>query len=209
MLFQIFGERCSGTNYLEHLLKHNFGDACITWEFGHKHWFIDHDKIKNSPFTKNTVFIVIVRNLRDWLHSFYNNPHHLCNPSRDIGKFLTHPCVSLIERREEHDNVFQLRASKLQDLFKLRDETQVPNIIYIRYETIRDDPVKFIEYISHRFNMKMLHSEVKLVTSYKGLGHKEYTPSRYRKFSYLQEQLINRKTDWSTETRLEEYLTPM
>lgn len=209
MRFQIFGERCSGTNYLEHLLKHNFGDDCITWEFGHKHWYIDHDKIKSSPSIKETVFIAIVRNLRDWLHSFFNNPHHLSNRAKDIRTFMTQPCVSLVERPEEHNNVFHLRASKLQDLYKLRDETCVPNILYIRYETIRDDPVKFIEYVSRTYNINMIHSDVQMVTSYKGLGRKEYTPSHYRKFYWSEESLIRGKTDWVTEARLEQYLTPM
>ena len=34
----IYGERCSGTNYLEELIVSNF-DVKITWEYGWKHFF--------------------------------------------------------------------------------------------------------------------------------------------------------------------------
>ena len=34
----IYGERCSGTNYLENLLLLNF-DIEIVWDYGSKHFF--------------------------------------------------------------------------------------------------------------------------------------------------------------------------
>ena len=36
--FTIYGERCSGTNYLEKIINLNF-DVNVTWEFGWKHFF--------------------------------------------------------------------------------------------------------------------------------------------------------------------------
>ena len=36
--YAIYGERCSGTNYLENIININF-DVKITWEYGWKHFF--------------------------------------------------------------------------------------------------------------------------------------------------------------------------
>ena len=72
--FTIYGERCSGTNYLENIIKINF-DVDITWEYGFKHFFgFQDEQLKQSD---DTLFICIVRNLPDWINSFYRTPHHL------------------------------------------------------------------------------------------------------------------------------------
>jgi hypothetical protein len=36
--YTIYGERCSGTNYLENIINMNF-DVNVTWEYGWKHFF--------------------------------------------------------------------------------------------------------------------------------------------------------------------------
>ena len=51
----IYGERCSGTNYLEQLLLSNF-EVEITWEYGWKHFF-GHADLSNSD---DVLFIGIV-----------------------------------------------------------------------------------------------------------------------------------------------------
>ena len=70
--YTIYGERCSGTNYLENLINENF-DVKLTWEYGFKHWF-GFNNLSNSD---DTLFICIVRNPVDWVNSFYRTPHHL------------------------------------------------------------------------------------------------------------------------------------
>lgn len=35
----IYGERCSGTNYLEELLTENF-DVTLVWDYGWKHFSV-------------------------------------------------------------------------------------------------------------------------------------------------------------------------
>ena len=45
--FTIYGERCSGTNYLQNLVNDNF-EIELTWEYGWKHFFgFQDDKLKN------------------------------------------------------------------------------------------------------------------------------------------------------------------
>ena len=37
--YTIYGERCSGTNYLQNLIDINFSDVKITYKYGWKHFF--------------------------------------------------------------------------------------------------------------------------------------------------------------------------
>ena len=39
--YTIYGERCSGTTYLQTLIETNFQGCAITWEYGWKHFFLD------------------------------------------------------------------------------------------------------------------------------------------------------------------------
>src|SRR5947207_1003126 len=69
---QIYGERCSGTNYLEHLLKNNLKSVSITWKLGWKHWFHGNGVEDASQ----TLFFIIHRNPFDWLKSLHAQPFH-------------------------------------------------------------------------------------------------------------------------------------
>ena len=68
----IYGERCSGTNYLEELLLLNF-EVEIIWDYGWKHFFGFND-LNNSD---DVLFIGIIRNIYDWINSFFREKHHL------------------------------------------------------------------------------------------------------------------------------------
>ena len=83
----IFGERCSGTNYLEELIKLNF-DVEITWKYGWKHFFGFNQLTR--PETNNTLFICIVKDIVSWMNSFFENPHHITHifDKGDIDGFL-------------------------------------------------------------------------------------------------------------------------
>ena len=82
--YTIFGERCSGTNYLEDIMSKNF-DIELTWKYGWKHFFGWND-LSNSD---DTLFICIVRNPIDWINSLYRDKHHVALHLRnDVEKFL-------------------------------------------------------------------------------------------------------------------------
>lgn len=138
----IYGERCSGTNYLEELLVSNF-DVTITWEYGRKHFFGFND-LKNS---NDTLFIGIIRNPYDWLNSLYRDQHHLPHNFKDITNFLNSEFYSLNENnkefmtdrniytKERYKNIFDMRYTKIrfltEDMPKL-----VKNYILIKYEDL-------------------------------------------------------------------------
>jgi len=158
--YTIYGERCSGTNYLENIININF-DVKITWEYGWKHFFgFQDDKLKNSD---DTLFICIVRNLPDWIKSFYRDMHHLplkyknnMSEEEKIDEFLNKEFWSfnddnmnrdtkkehMIDRNiytgERYKNIFELRHTKIKWI--LEDlPNKVKNCIFIRYEDLIND----------------------------------------------------------------------
>ena len=125
----IYGERCSGTNYLEQLLITNF-DIEITWQYGWKHFF----GFDNYTDSDNILFIGIVRNLVDWINSFFVNQYHILHLSCKEN-FLNSEFYSVYDNNEEnlcdrnmytkkrYINIFDMRHTKnkylVEDIPKL------------------------------------------------------------------------------------------
>jgi hypothetical protein len=122
----IYGERCSGTNYLEELILLNF-DVEITWEYGWKHFFGFNDLTN----TDDVLFIGIVRNLTDWINSLYREKHHLPSElTKNVDTFLNNTFYSVhdnneesmvdrnMETNERYKNIFELRRIKNKFLIK-------------------------------------------------------------------------------------------
>jgi hypothetical protein len=140
----IYGERCSGTNYLEELLISNF-DVDITWKYGWKHFF----GFNNLNNTNDILFIGIVRNLYDWINSLYREKYHLPKDlTKNVDTFLTHQFYSIqnnnemmfdrnIETNERYKNIFELRCIKNRFLIE-KMPNLVKNYILITYDDLID-----------------------------------------------------------------------
>ena len=61
----IYGERCSGTTYLENIITKNF-NVEITWDYGWKHFFGFNDLVK---LRKTDVYSIIFGHSQLLLHS--------------------------------------------------------------------------------------------------------------------------------------------
>mgnify|MGYP000026464975 CR=1 FL=1 len=159
--YTIYGERCSGTNYLENIIDINF-DVNVTWEYGWKHFFgHQENKLKNSD---DTLFICIVRNLPDWINSFYREMHHLplryqknMSEEEKIDEFLNKEFYSInddehnyktydkelmLDRNmytgERYKNIFELRHTKIK--WMLEDlPNKVKNCVFIKHEDLEND----------------------------------------------------------------------
>ena len=149
----IYGERCSGTNYLENLLTNNF-NVEITWIYGWKHFF-GHSDLKESD---DVLFIGIIRNIFDWINSLYLFRYHLLDEFTKSHKtFLNNefssyyldeknnicPNKEIIEDRniktkEKYKNIFELRHIKNEYLFETMPSL-VKNYILITYDNLVDD----------------------------------------------------------------------
>ena len=151
--FTIYGERCSGTNYLENIILANF-DINVTWEYGWKHFF-GFNNLSNSD---DTLFICIVRDPYLWLNSLYKTPHHLSSTLiNNIDNFLSNEFFSFygnidgkidesneiindrnIYTQKRYKNIFEMRYTKLK--YMTEDlPSKVKNYMFIRYEDLLDD----------------------------------------------------------------------
>lgn len=108
--FAILGERCSGTNYLEEVIKLNFG-LPYTTVYGNKHFFCFTDYSEFSD-VDNTLFIGIVRNPIYWLNSLSKELYHVSNNNRQTLKtFLFDEFYSVcneinVDNQQDNSNFF-------------------------------------------------------------------------------------------------------
>lgn len=151
---KIYGERCSGTNYLENLIQKNF-IVDITSQYGFKHFFGFHN-LKNS---NDTLFICIVRDYFSWLNSFYQKKWHLSPTQRistqnfiysehwsfyddqryhkkDFGKEIIEDRHIFTKNR--YKNILELRYIKIQWMRKILPKL-VKHFIFIRYEDLLEN----------------------------------------------------------------------
>jgi hypothetical protein len=180
---QLFGERCSGTNYFQELLRRNFGLETRHNDFGWKHfpvwlqkspWFDSVlRKRGGSPFllkeNKKHLFFVIFRDPYEWLWSFNIYRHH-ADPifhnkvGNSFSQFIREPWIpedrfKWIDCEPNQggffSNVIKLRTARLKNMIELRNH--VENIYYIQYETLRDFPIEVMKEISQLFGMPRDH----------------------------------------------------
>jgi hypothetical protein len=151
--YTIYGERCSGTNYLQQLIDLNF-EVSLTWDYGWKHFFGFND-LSNSD---DTLFICIIRNPYDWINSLYRKPYHLSIELKtNIESFLNNEIISLHDNSKNeiiedkniynpnnrYKNIFELRHTKLK--FLIEDlPKKIKNYILIKHEDLLDNFQKTI-----------------------------------------------------------------
>jgi len=142
----IYGERCSGTNYLEALLTTNY-DVDVCWKYGWKHFFGFHN-LKNSD---DTLFIGIIRNPYDWINSLYRDKYHLPSVNTSsVDSFLNNEFYSIMDdggemmrdrniyTKERYKNIFDMRHTKNQ--FLIEDMPKlVKNYLLITHEALLYD----------------------------------------------------------------------
>lgn len=153
--YTIYGERCSGTNYLEDVVNKNF-DVELTWDYGWKHFFgFQEEQLKNSD---NILFICIIRDIQPWLNSFFRVMHHLplkyvknITEEEKIRCFLEDEFYSIhdinkkeimtdrnIYTSERYKNIFEMRFIK--NKFMKEDLPQkVKHYLFIQYEDLVND----------------------------------------------------------------------
>lgn len=174
--FCIFGERCSGTNFLEQALLENF-NIQIHQHQVNKHFFGQ----KELPKEDNILYIGIVRHPYTWINSFYKYPYFVNKFIRNNkDKFLNYEFWSQdgnveitqdrnIFTKERYKNIFELRKIKLEFL---HDKLPLlgKNYILVKYEDLRDDYENTLNFIKQQFNLSTKNSSPKKITTYYGRG---------------------------------------
>lgn len=182
--FTIYGERCSGTNFLEAIITGNSYfhsghkpafDVPITWDFGHKHFFGFNDQdIVN--YGSETLFIGIVRHPYDWMNSLFANKHHLPQINYSPENFLFGEWYSIdhdrfsdtflkeyledrnYKSKNRYKNIFELRRNKCAYLYNHMPQL-AENYLLIRYEELKENPNEIVESISSRFGLKIINRD--------------------------------------------------
>lgn len=200
--FTILGERCSGTNYLESLIKKNF-DLQLTWKYGHKHFFGFSDYSDSD----DTLFIGIYRNLLDWLNSIYVERYHLADHLRHQNgctpdDFLVRECFSYRDKKQtytgdneimedrniytkkRYKNILELRFTKLKFL-KYDMKNKVKNYILISYEDLVKNWDKFLLNINKKYGISLKNDKPINHEFYKLSNIKFYdAPKKKKRFTY-------------------------
>lgn len=212
--FQVLGERCSGTNFLQGLLGH-FPNVKLCWKYGWKHfpvWFSVEEEL-NWRKDEETLFVAIIRNPYDWLQSLNRTPHH-SDPSLKklpFSQFIRStwklaPYDQSIRAHTDKDpisgdyfkNAIYLRSAKARDWLILRE---APHNFFINYETLRDHPYAVIAEMADLFNLEckgVFHNS----DYYKNNPKKLYKRSKYPPISVVDLSYINRCLDHDLEIEL-------
>jgi hypothetical protein len=229
--FVIFGERCSGSNFLEEAIINNF-HLILSNEYGNKHFFCFHDFSKRN--TENTLFIGIIRNPIYWLNSFFANPWHVPNKNRELNNFLFAEFYSICDEKktansmysfisngcsETHEinrldlnyktgakykNIFELRKLKNDYLINVMP-SKVENYILINYEDLLYNYEDVLENMKNKFRLNMKHPLYKKITYYKKTSV-SYKGEKKIAFTPQQIEIIWKHLDMSQENNLGYYM---
>lgn len=201
--FTIYGERHSGTNFLESCIKQQFGLE-LTYFFGFKHFFgfTKPETISYHKIARSTLFIGIVRNPYDWLCAMYSSPYHAPRQiRRNFNTLLTSEWYSIDDKGKEilHDRNYKTKE-RYKNLFELRKEkcyylnnimpVIAQNYVLLSYDTFLKNHHNYLNIIGHRFN----------------LINQGQAPEPFQKnpaqFNHQQKELIDSNIDWSIEEAL-------
>jgi hypothetical protein len=202
--FTIYGERCSGTNFLERYF-HSYTQLPVTWEFGWKHFFGYNDEkiISNGDYT---LFLCIVRNPYQWLMSMNKKRHHTLGGKKKKDFFTSewksvetkhpgyHPEIMQDRNTINHQrykNIFEMRKYKCRYLW-YELPLYAKNNFFIRYEDLIHYGPNIIFSICNDLNIPIKNSSVKEQPS-------------FRQIYQIEPQLLhlfNNNIHWQTENTI-------
>ena len=176
--YTILGERCSGTFFLQEAMEKNF-KLKLTWDYGWKHWFGNHQDYKNSS---HVLFLVMYRHPLDWLNSLYHDQHHLHPSMKDEKNFLSKPIINynLADLQEIPNSRNPYNAEPLENIFKLR-ETKLHYLLYefpkkvefceiLHYELLKEDYIFILNNLRQKYNLEIKNPKFPIPIAYKIRG---------------------------------------
>lgn len=201
--FQLYGERHSGTNFLEGSIKNIF-DLHQTSFFGGKH-FMGFAKPEVISYARHTLFVGIVRNPYDWILAMEYLPHHIPKANKkSVLDFITNEWYSVNNTGGEikgdrnflksnlprYKNIFEMRKTKTYYLSHMMPLV-ASNYVFLTFEDLLLNYENTIRIIGSRFNLPIK-------------GHfLEVRPLIKRSFpSDDIKQLITNNLDWSVENSI-------
>lgn len=166
--FTIYGERHSGTNFLEKCIKQQF-NLDITYFYDFKHFFGWRKPEAITYKGRHTLFLGIVRNPYDWIAAFYYAPHNVPRENAyNINHFISNEWYSVNQQNKEimedrnftkknnpprFRNIFELRNTKCLYLSHIMPVI-ASNYVLISYDTFLKNHTLYLNLIGDRFNLK-------------------------------------------------------
>ncbi|WP_298499865.1 hypothetical protein [uncultured Maritimibacter sp.] len=175
--FQVFGERSSGTNYVDRLLARNTV-LRSTSDYGWKHGFAQMTGVARSA-----IIVAVVRDPVGWALSMHAKPWH-CPPALqalDFPAFLRSPWTTVIDRpryfggdraagrigtplqQDRHPitgapfaNLAELRRVKAAALLGWRNRGV--NLVLARLDHVQANPEAFVVAVSEAFDLRPVES---------------------------------------------------
>lgn len=209
---QLYAERHTGSKFLARLFEKNYKIDSDYYQFGWKHWFPNIHEISDAQLDQY-LFVVLSRNVYDWIHGMHRVPHHTPRSFRniDIRKFIQKEWISINdqlkptnplyntemifdrnpETGERFKNIFELREYKNKYFLMLQN--YVPNVKYIRYEDLLNKGEKIIKDISGEYNITLKKDEIYCNARKINLG--KWLPNDVI-------ETINDNTNWEFEQKL-------
>lgn len=178
---RFFSLRCSGSTYMQLLLRQNFPTMCFGQDLGWKHGpsgpsiqgfcrqadgideLVDQGFKVQGERLKNPATIMIVRGPYNWIRSLYKNAWWVLHPSygtMPFSEFLRTP-VRIVAHQPSDINFFEnkpynhpieMRSAKLKLLLALTCRSL--RHFVINYETLLDNAPAVIAHIASEFNWR-------------------------------------------------------
>lgn len=170
---QIYGERCSGTNWVAQILRRNLPGIHLVDDFGWKHGWVFGD----IEAASDCLFVVVHRDPFDWLRSLHKTPWHTAPELRGVpfaqfvrtawrclwGSDMELPAgdpragTEMLHERdpstgEPFANPMRLRTAKIRAWDALR--TRARHHVDVRYEAAMQDPRAFVRELAKRFGLR-------------------------------------------------------
>jgi len=177
---KIFGERNSGTTFVQRLLAQNLPvrilpggvprviyrglpfefvrDMWFRWtdrrNLGWKHAFPDVENIRKFSLRKPLAVVCVCKNPYAYLLSLFRRPYHLGFSEGNFFSFLNTPCS--IVRRERAPGVFQNPVELWNSKNRAFLDLSLSNLpaMLLRYEDVLANPEAAVEKISRGFQLK-------------------------------------------------------
>lgn len=164
VLFRIYGERNSGTNFLQQILENNKFPTCgqEIIENTVYNWKHTVPSVHYKKLDTKVVDLFIFRNLDDWLVSFFKYPYHL-KKHKNFNNFLTLPQISNDEKFldyrtnqcvNEDDNgktIFQIRETKFLQLMEYKRKHNDVILVNLSFIQNEQNLSQFLDFVSDKY----------------------------------------------------------
>lgn len=152
----VWGERCSGTNFLKQSLDLNFPTVNVDNGSG-PHW--KHGYPGCATDAQKTLHVWIVRDMPSWLTSLFRKPYHYVKPAT-FSDFLHNP----LQHRDDEDNAqakdprdrttpLGLRYRKIRAHRRFWADS--PHVVHVHMKWLQcqGNDVRFIRQLVARYNL--------------------------------------------------------